>query len=115
MKKRFATLGLFVTFCFSLAAPAMASEQNIQAEAELELQIQWEVEAKKEAVHESLYEQLEAQDALILLDTFEALVYPDIEQSVRAGLWAGAICYKHILLLFLCTRRRTSIWVLPCT
>ena len=83
MKRRFAALGLSGALCFSLAAPAMATDQNVQEEAALEIQIQQEIEAKMEAAHDSLYEQLEAQDALVLLETFESIVYPGIEQSVR--------------------------------
>lgn len=58
----------------SVNRPAKVTESIVQKDVDNEIEL-----ARKE-----IYRQLEEQDALILMDVYESIIYPQIEEQVRA-------------------------------
>lgn len=77
MIKKLTSLALALVMCLSLCVPAFASTK-------IERQIQAEIQQEEERIWANVYQQLEAQDALSLMETVQEALRPDIEANVRA-------------------------------
>lgn len=84
MKRRFLSFLLALAMCLPLCVPAFAADLNVSDEL-MEKRIQAEIQSEKERIFASVYEQLEAQDALSLMDIYVEILTPKIEASVLAS------------------------------
>lgn len=81
--KRVVTVLVMFTMIFS-ATLTTVSATTISEKSFIEKQVEQEIEAKKAAVFADIYQQLEEQNALSLMDEFVAAISPEIEYSVKA-------------------------------
>lgn len=80
MKKRFVSMLLALAMCMGLAVPAFAAkpvEETITLE-----QLESEIQAEKDRIYATVYEQLEAQGVLGLMDIYKEILDPQIEMTV---------------------------------
>lgn len=92
MKKVFCLLVTFMVI-FSFVGNVHASSLDVSEvrTEEIENDIRQEIEiARKE-----IYRQLEQQDALILMEVYENIIYPQIEQQIRDEYRGVAVSSKH--------------------
>ena len=87
--KKFMGILLSLTMAFGGAGAAFASEADIGTAAD-EAMIQAKIDAAIQAERQSIYSQLKAQDALVLMDVYEDIIYPQIEQQIREDCGMGA-------------------------
>ena len=84
MKKRLVSMFLILAMCMGLAVPAFATE-SVPTEMTVE-QVEAEIQAEKDRIYATVYEQLEAQGVLGLMDIYKEILDSQIETSVIAKL-----------------------------
>lgn len=84
--KKVTSLIMALVLCLSLSIPAFAADQESDAVVKevTENLIQSEIQQQEEKVWCDLYRQLEAQNALGLMDAFKQILSSRIENQVRA-------------------------------
>lgn len=80
MKKRLVSMFLILAMCMGLAVPAFATE-SVPTEMTVE-QVEAEIQAEKDRIYATVYEQLEAQGVLGLMDIYKEILDPQIEMGV---------------------------------
>ena len=65
---------------FTTTSFAASSKSSQVSESVIQNDIQSEIKL----AHDEIYRQLEQQDALIMMDVYESIIYPQIEQQIRA-------------------------------
>ncbi|NME63614.1 hypothetical protein HF846_03245 [Clostridium cadaveris] len=88
--KKLLSFFLVSTFFFTLIAPipvkgAEISESKLETviPVKTEEEIEEEIKAELELARKDIYMQLEKQNALILMKTYEDIIYPSIEKEIR--------------------------------
>lgn len=83
ISKKFFAFCLALTLMVSGTGTVFAAGANTKVTT-IESKIQQEIQKEKEIARANIYVQLEQQDALIMLEIYEDIIYPEIEYSVRA-------------------------------
>lgn len=85
MKMKAMSFFLTLVMCMTLCTPAFAKEQSlILQENMIETKIEQEIQNQMDGIRETIYDQLKAQNALVMMEVYEQLIYPDVEMRVRA-------------------------------
>lgn len=71
---------IVITILFLMPVHVFASNQD---NADYEKQMIDEIEIEKKKERENILKQLEEQDAVEMLDVYEEIIYPEIEDSIR--------------------------------
>ena len=77
LKKRITSMLLAVSMLLGVSAQSFA-----YPEVDIESEISLEIESERNRIYEEVYAQLEAQDALVLLDTCLDILIPQMEASI---------------------------------
>lgn len=80
MKKRLVSMFLILAMCMGLTVPAFAAEPAV--EKVLAVKIENEIQSQIDEIYNTVYEQLEAQNALNLIDSFMAVYEPTVRCCV---------------------------------
>ena len=80
--KKSISLVMVLAMCLSLCVPTLAADTSHSMVPES--QIQAEIHSEEDRIFGEVYDQLKAQNALKYLSTFEEILRPQIEMSVRA-------------------------------
>ena len=92
MKKKLTALALALAMTVGLTQGAFAAEPK--NEESIEDRIQAEIQAKTEEVYDLIYEQLEAQNAVHMIDAFMDIYTPEIEFEVMQKYNMGITPYS---------------------
>lgn len=98
MKRKLIGLVTALAICVPMVTPAfaVATENSVEKQAVSQSTLSAEIENLYENTMKEVYRQLEAQDALVLLESYEGIVRKHAEQTVynKYGISTNAIYYR---------------------